>query len=279
MLKKILFLLSFLVFSTGLFATEYLFSGARSLGLANANVTLFDIWSTNNNQAGLAHVKEFGLGFSYENRFGLSELGVKNLNLAVPVKWGTFGLSVQQFGYSEYSENKFGLAYGMKLSDRLSLGVQLDYLLISVAEEQTQNKSALTAEIGLQAQLTEKLKLGVHYYNLPNSNLSGDFNEKVPMILRIGLNYEFSKKVFTVLDIEKNMDLPALIKLGVEYHPMNALYFRGGIHMNTDESNEVNFTAGLGTKLQGFNLDLGFSHQAYIGYISQISLSYQISKK
>lgn len=279
MFKKHLFLLILFVWATESFSTEYLYSGARSLALANANVTLYDIWSTNNNQAGLAHIRDFGLGFSYENRFGLSELSVKNLNLALPVKWGTFGLTVQQLGYSDYSENKFGLAYGMKLSKRLSLGVQLDYLLVSVAETQTPNKDAFTAEIGLQAQLTEKLKLGVHFYNAPNANISGDFKEKVPSVLRIGLNYEFSKKVFSVLDIEKNMDLAALVKLGIEYHPIAVLYFRGGIDINTDVGNELKFSAGLGTKLKGFNLDLGFSHQAYIGYISQVSLSYQISKK
>jgi len=279
MFKKHLFLLALLFTVLELSATEYLFSGGRSLGLANANVTLYDIWSTNNNQAGLAYVQNFGLGFSYENRFGLSELGVKNLNLAIPVKWGTFGLTVQQFGYTDYSENKFGLAYGMKLSKRISLGVQIDYLLVSVAETQTPNKNAITAEIGIQAQLTDKLKLGAHYYNLPNSNLSGNFNEKVPSILRIGLNYEFSKKVFTVLDFEKNMDLPALIKVGVEYHPIDILYFRGGIDLNTDVNNEVKFAAGIGVKLKGFNVDLAFNHQAYIGYISQISLSYSLSKK
>ena len=279
MFKKHLFLLALLFTVLELTATEYLFSGGRSLGLANANVTLYDIWSTNNNQAGLAYVQNFGLGFSYENRFGLSELGVKNLNLAIPVKWGTFGLTVQQFGYTDYNENKFGLAYGMKLSKRISLGVQIDYLLVSVAETQTPNKSAITAEIGIQAQLTDKLKLGAHYYNLPNSNLSGNFNEKVPSILRIGLNYAFSKKVFTVLDVEKNMDLPALIKIGVEYHPIDILYFRGGMDLNTDVNNEVKFAAGISVKLKGFNVDLAFNHQAYIGYISQISLSYSLSKK
>ena len=66
-------------------------SGARSLSLGNANVTLHDLWSANNNQAGLAYVKEFGIGIAYENRFGLSELGLKTLNMAVPIKFGTLG--------------------------------------------------------------------------------------------------------------------------------------------------------------------------------------------
>jgi hypothetical protein len=70
-------------------------------------------------------VDKFGIGFSYENRFGLSELGLKTLNMALPAKWGTFGLTVQQFGFSNYNENKFGLAYGMMVSKVLFLRTKL----------------------------------------------------------------------------------------------------------------------------------------------------------
>jgi hypothetical protein len=249
-------------------------SGARSLGLGNANVTLHDLWSANNNQAGLAYVKNFDIGIAYESRFGLSELGLKTLNMALPVKWGTFGLTVQQFGFTDYNENKFGLAYGMNVSKKITLGVQLDYFLVSVAEEQTQNKTGFTAEIGLQAELTDKLTLGFHIFNVPNSALSGDFEEKMPMILNLGLNYKFSKKVFAVIDIEKNIDLDPNLKVGIEYHPVEALYFRGGIN-----TYDFHFTGGVGAKLKNFNFDLGFSHQTYLGYISQVSLHYSFNKK
>ena len=249
-------------------------SGARSLGLGNANVTLHDLWSTNNNQAGLAYVKNFEIGIAYENRFGLSELGLKTLNMALPVKWGTFGLTVQQFGFTDYNENKFGLAYGMNISKKITLGAQIDYFLIAVAEEQTQNKTGFTLEIGLQAELTDKLTLGFHIFNLPNTGLSGNFEEKMPMVLNLGLNYKFSKKVFAVVDIEKNIDLDPNLKVAIEYHPVKALYFRGGIN-----TYDFHFTGGVGAKLKNFNLDLGFSHQAYLGYVSQISLHYSFNKK
>jgi opacity protein-like surface antigen len=249
-------------------------SGARSLGLGNASLTLSDIWSTNNNQAGLGNVTEFGIGFAYENRFGLSELGLKSLNMAVPIKWGTLGLTVQQFGFSDYNENKFGLAYGMKVSKKVRLGIQIDYLLTSIAEAQSQNKSGITAEIGLQADVTDKLTLGAHIFNLPNSSMSGDLEEKIPMIISIGLNYKFSKKVFAVVDLEKNIDLDPNLKVGIEYHPIEALYFRGGLN-----TYDFHFNGGLGVKLKGFNFDLGFSHQTYLGLVSQASLSFALNKK
>ena len=43
--------------------------GARSAALGGYNVTLSDVWSTNNNQAGLGFVEDMTGGIYYENRF------------------------------------------------------------------------------------------------------------------------------------------------------------------------------------------------------------------
>ena len=270
---SLLFLALQFAFSLNISAIGDESSGARSLGLGNANVTLHDLWSANNNQAGLAYVKQFGIGMAYETRFNLSELSLKTLNMAVPVKFGTFGLTVQQFGFSDFNENKFGLAYGMEVSKRVSLGIQIDYLFVSVAEANTQNKSGITAELGLQFKATEKLTFGAHVFNLPNTKMNGEFNEPIPMIISLGLNYEFSKKLLAVVDIEKNIDLEPNLKVGLEYHPIDALYFRGGLN-----TFDFHYTGGIGVTLKGFNFDLGFSHQTYLGLITQASLHYTINK-
>jgi hypothetical protein len=109
---------------------------------------------------------------------------------------------------------------------------------------------------------------------VPNAKLSGNYEEYIPMIICIGLNYEFSKKVFAVVDIEKNIELDPNLKIGIEYHPIEALYFRGGIN-----TYDFNFTGGLGVKMKKFNLDIGVSQQTYLGIITNLSLSYSINKK
>ena len=266
-------LLFLITLSVQSFAINKQSSGARSLGLANANTTLLGVWSCNNNQAGLGAIKTFSMGASYQNRFGLSELALSNLNLAVPIKFGTLGITVQQFGFSEYNENKLGIAYGVALSEKVNIGTQVDYYQVSIAEAQTQNKNALAFEIGMIVKMTEKLSMGVHVFNFTNAKLTGDFEERLPMTLSIGLKYEFSKKLFSVLDIEKNIDLPTNLKMGLEYHPVQVLYFRGGLN-----TYDFHFTGGVGVQLNKFQLDLAISHQTYLGYVSQIALSYSIRK-
>jgi hypothetical protein len=280
MIKTIAFpLLLLVMISLSGFSVEYSFSGSRSLGLSNANVTLSDVWSANNNQAGLASLKDFSVGIHFENRFGLRELGLKNVNVALPTKWGVFGFSAQQFGFSEYSEYKFGLGFGKKLSRNIRLGIQLNYLFIPIAEAQTDNKQAVTAEIGLQADLVKNLQLGVHIYNFTNSQMTGEFQEQVPLILRIGLKYEFSKKLFMVLDIEKNIDRDAILKTAIEYRPIDQLFFRGGVQSLSKSPNSVALSAGIGLELKNFTLDFGFSNQSYIGNYTSLSLVFSLPKK
>ena len=47
--------------------------GSRATALGGFSTTLSDLWSTNNNQAGLGFVNELSAGIYFENRFLLKE--------------------------------------------------------------------------------------------------------------------------------------------------------------------------------------------------------------
>src|SRR5437899_1184704 len=94
--------------------------GARSAAMANASVSLSDVWSAQHNQAGLGFVRDVSAGVYYENRFLLKELSIKGAVVALPVKGGTFGLCITNFGYSLYNENKYSLSFSKAFGDKLS---------------------------------------------------------------------------------------------------------------------------------------------------------------
>src|SRR5262245_32501275 len=109
------FLMRYIVLFVLLTSTQFLFAtdnysvGARSAAVANASVTYSDAWSTYHNQACLAWVKNITAGVYYENRFLVTDLGLRSAAVAVPVtKVGTFGLNATVFGYTQYSEKKAG---------------------------------------------------------------------------------------------------------------------------------------------------------------------------
>ena len=65
---KISLLIIFTVLITSIFyAQNEGVSGARAYGLAGTSSLQSDLWSTNNNPAGLAGLKKWQAGVSYEN--------------------------------------------------------------------------------------------------------------------------------------------------------------------------------------------------------------------
>ncbi len=242
--------------------------GGRSAGLAHASVTLSDLWSVSNNQAGLAWVEKTAFGAYYENRFGLEDLALKGAAVAIPLGSGGIGLSVQQFGASFYNETKYGLGYGQQLGEHFSLGVQLNYLRIFFAENYG-SKGILNAEIGLMADVTEKLKIGAHLFNPTTAELADFDNERVPTIFRLGAQYAFSDDLFIVSEVEKDVDFPGSVKVGVEYQAIKNLFLRAGVSTNPFRN-----SFGFGYQWKGVQLDVAASYHEVLGYSPQVSFGY-----
>ncbi len=244
-------------------------AGARSSAMGNASVAQQDVWSAFHNQAGLAFVKSPVVGISHEQRFMLSELSVNAAAFALPTKRnGTFAVSVSYFGYKLYNEQKAALAYGKSFGDKFSAGVQLDYLQTTIAEGYG-SKGAFTVEAGIQAQLVKNLWLGAHVYN-PNKAKLSDYNEeKIPSVVKLGLNYTFSDKVNLAVETEKDLDADAILKAGIEYHPVKQFYLRGGI--STDP---VLSSFGFGLVLQNFVIDIAANYHQDLGFTPHVALAY-----
>ena len=102
------------------------FPGARSSGLSNSTIALADPWSIFNNQAGLGWQRSYWTGVFHESRYFLNELSYTSMGGCFPVKPGTFGVGVTHFGYSQFSQSRFGLSYGMMLSKTISAGIGIN---------------------------------------------------------------------------------------------------------------------------------------------------------
>jgi hypothetical protein len=249
------------------------FVGARSAAMGGYNVTLSDVWSTNNNQAGLGFIEDMSAGIYYENRFLLKETSYKAGAFVLPVKKGAFGISIASFGYTAYSETKAGLSYGQRFGDKFSLGVQMNYLNTSLTQEYG-SKTTITGAIGLIAKLSKELSLGVHVYNPNRSKLAVYDNERVPTIMKLGLDYRFSEKVMLAVSTEKDLDVDAVVNAGLEYHITDILYLRGGI-----STNPTQYAFGFGMQLKDFKVDLSSSFHQTLGITPGISIIYTRNKK
>lgn len=272
----------FTLTALGFFIVSALFSqnntiGGRSAALSGASSTLTDVWSAHNNQAGLAFVRSAEAGAYYENRFLLKELSYSALAVAIPLKQnGTFGLTYTNFGYSIFRQTKAGLGYGMKFGENFSAGVQLDYFytLINDAAGIYGRKGIVTGELGFLARLTKQVTFSGHIYNPIRAKIADYNNEILPIIIKSGLQYKVSEKVFLAAEAEKSSYSKMNFKGGIEYQASQEIYIRGG-----GQSNPVQMAFGAGFRFKGLNLDLSSSWHSILGFSPQMGLSYRFGKK
>lgn len=240
--------------------------------MAGFGVTLKDVWAANNNVAGLAFVKKATFGAYVENKLLTKELSYKAIAASLPLSNGSFGICAGRFGYNLFNDNKIGLSYSKLLGKNISMGVQFNYYYTNIAEGYG-TKSAISANLGIIANLTEKLQLGTSIINPTKAKLSDYQDERYPTLIIMGFSYDFSGKVVFGAQVDKSMTSPATVRSGIEYQPMDILYLRAGISTGPTVS-----TFGFGLFLNNFQFDFASSFHSVLGFSPHVSLLFSPSQ-
>lgn len=268
------FLIVFLIFPVFVFGgQDNSHYGGRSAAMGHASVSLFDVWSTHHNQAGLGWLTNAEAGVFFQNRNLLKEFNYMGFAYSHPLKSGAIGASFTNFGSSLYGESKFGISYGMKFSEFITGGVAINYHNTRIAYEYGQH-SGVTAELGMQAYLNENFMLAAHLFNPTRTKLNNYNDERIPTILRLGLSYKFSEKVLTVIEAQKDLLNSPTFKAGIEYNPNDMLYLRAGIGTSPSMA-----SFGVGLKLDQMKLDIAASYHNTLGYWPELSFQYELKGK
>lgn len=258
-----------ILFNLQILAQNNFPSGARVSGVSHAGTTFTDLWANYHNQAGLAYIEDFTLGFHYENKYAFSLFSLQSFALAIPVYNGTIGGNIAIFGHPLFFESKIALAYGKSFGDRFAAGVQLNMLGIYQSED-FGNVSVLAVEGGLMAKPAENLTLGFHVFNPTGASFKQFINKKIPVILEMGLGYQITEKLLLITEVEKNFDNKAVVIAGAEYYFLQSVCARVGV--STFEYS--NYSFGFGFSQKGIRADMAFSEHKLLGYSAHFSLSY-----
>ncbi len=244
--------------------------GARFAGMGHANLTLVDLWSVRGNQAGLAGLEHPVAGAYYQQHWLSSDVAMQGLAFALPVGKGCFAASASSFGSGGlFNEKQFGLAYAMKLSETFRVGVQLDYLNLRFGENYG-SSSAITAEAGIQAKLSDHLWIGAHLYNPNQAKLGGPYDEKAPTVFGAGLGYTFNEQVLLCAQAEKDIERGEQYRVGIEYRPAKALFVRMGISTGPTQAH-----FGAGVRVKTFEIDLAVAARSQLGITPMFNLNYR----
>lgn len=244
-------------------------AGSRSRAMADASVTISDVWSYHHNPAALARLTSTSFGIAYENRFLLKELQTQSAAFALPLKKGVFSIGFQRFGYSQFSTSKSGMGYSMKLSELFHLGVQLNLHQIRLGQGYG-NSFKATGEVGMLASIKPGWDVGFSVINLTRTKLSDYQEDRLTTLMRLGTAYRFSSKLLFCIEGEKHIEFPMRAKIGMEYRLADPICFRAGLGTQPFEMN-----AGMGYNFKSmFLIDIGSSFTQNLGWSPNLSLSY-----
>ncbi|MEI6049761.1 MAG: hypothetical protein WCS03_12730 [Bacteroidota bacterium] len=242
-------------------------AGAGEAGTGYVCIMKNGFWSSFHNQPLLAYNNSFSFGFNYENRFSIKELGTRSAAITIPVGKASLGAVYSHFGYTDYKRDMTGLACGLKLSDKIYAGVQIDYFLERASGEYENNQS-VTFETGLLVIPSENIRLGVHLFNPVPNSLRKSF---LPTTLIIGAGTDLSKTLFAGVEAEMSSGSKLIIRTGFEYEAAKKFWLRGGF-----STNNSSFSFGLGYLAKIAQIDFGFVTHEKLGITSSVSLVFKI---
>lgn len=274
-MKKIILLITLILSTSNLFSYDLIHPiGGRAAAMGGSSVASQGLWTMQNNPAGMANLDRISLGLYYENRWMLPETAYKCGAFALPTNFGTLGVSFNQFGSSKYNENKFGLAYAKDFGRYLQIGLQLDYLMLKIGNDYGKY-SAVTFELGIQSHVTDKLTLGTYVFNPVNFSFEQTLNhEKLPIVVRFGMAYKFTKDFIGQCEIEKDTEREGVsLRGGLEYEAFKSFYIRAGV-----QTNPGILSFGLGYAIRFAQINVAAQLHNELGASVQIGMIFSIGK-
>ena len=242
-------------------------AGAGEAGTGYVCIMKNGFWSSFHNQATLASNSSLSCGFNYENRFNINELATRTAGLVIPAGKASLAAIYSHFGYTDFSRDMTGLACGIKISSKISAGVQIYYFSEKTSGEYSNNQS-VTCEAGVLLTPSRSTSIGIHIFNpIPNS-LRKTY---LPSSLRIGAGTFLNKSLFTGVEAEISTRSKLMIKTGFEYEAAKKLWLRGGY-----SSDNNSFSFGLGYMLKLVQMDIGFITHENLGITSSVSVIFKI---
>ncbi len=258
-LLRLILLLLLASVTSSTFAQSLRYSvGMPYISLGAYTTKQLDPFSFTGNQAALAQIKSAGVGVYGERRFLLAENSVYGLAAAIPTKKGNFGVQVNYAGFTNFNEQKAGLAYARSLGTKLDIGIQFNYYGYKIPAYN--NASTINFEAGAIVHFSEKLNAGIHVYNPVSGKLGKTGDEKLASAYKFGLGYDASDNFYVSSEIVKEEDQPINITSGVQYHFKKQFFARAGFRSD----NSTGF-AGIGFLYNGLRIDIASSFHPQLG--------------
>ena len=242
-----------------------------SVSIANASVADSRNWSAFSNPSTIGYLEKAEIGIQFENRYVISELSTKSIQIGLPIKLLNAGLSFSHFGYSLYHEMMIGLGFARNFSDKFAMGVQFNYYT-AFFNASNSYRGELLPQIGLSVKLSPKFNLGFNTFNPFQTNIQTEFvTKKLPSVFSLGTEYFFSPELVWRTQLDKEVSSNYRFASGFEYKMLQNINVKLGVY----GSDYLVSCLGLGFKFGSFLIDLNCESHLLLGLNTRVSVKYR----
>ena len=238
------------------------FVGSRPTAMAGAYTAVADdANSMFYNTAGLHHLRQHEVTFMSADLYGT---GIQanylaygfplSRNQAIGLDWQHLGFGDDELGFNR---DIIKLATSRKIGDRLAAGAGVKFLITntSLDGQSVAKGSGIGFDLGVQYDFSSRIRLGLSVQDVTGSSVSYDGGGSatlLPRSIRLGVAYQMKPNLLLAADVDRK------IHIGGEYRLNDLVVFRAGSQKDTQTSDPLELTFGIGVKYKAFNLD--FTH-------------------
>lgn len=245
---------------------------AASMGMGGGTIAMPGLSAGLGNEAQLGLGERLGLWVGSALPYGVTGWHTGNIQAVAGMgKFSGVGLGIEHSAVDIYSEHRFRLSYGRRLTEAFYLGGSADVLRASAQEYGSTTMA--TFGISLLARALPDVWLGAKIQNPFQQKIGEDL---VPTLLRMGASWKPSDIFLMTFETEKDLERKAMIKAGLEYRPTAVLVIRAG--MRSNNLARIAFGAGLRLK-NNLAIDLASEWHPSLGLTPSAMVSWRKSTK
>jgi len=272
-MKKIISLLAIIIFCQSLHAQiSTIIPSSPAIALTSVADTR--TWTAFNNPAILGYLDKPEFALQVENRYLLSELSTKSIQLALPSGLINGGISFSHFGYSLYNEMLLGLCFARNFSDKFAMGVQFNYYTAFFSASNSYH-GAFLPQLGISVRLSNDFSIGFNTFNPFQSNIQTEFvTKRLPSIFSLGTEYFFSGDFVWRTQLDKEVSSNYRLAMGFEYQMLHSMAFKLGAY----GSDYLVPCLGVGFNTGRFLIDLNCEMHPLLGLNTLAAIKYRFGK-
>ena len=242
--------------------------GPRLAAMGSGGAALSDVWSLQQNPAGIAELKRPIVAIAYERHFMDAEVSTQNVVFVVPFRRNGIGLSLERYGINEFKEQIIGLNYAKGFGESFRMAIGLKYYQLNILNYGSAKAVAIDA--GFQLKVSDKFTIASHMANPSLSKYKSLQGSNLPARLTLGTAFRFSDRLSMIVDIRKYFRHPVDGMTGIEYNIMKWFSLRGGVSVNPFKQ-----YTGFGINFNKMQIDVSVASHPSLGYTPQVALGYE----